>query len=293
MWTEVRILFDAKAIPGGAEAILGSAECGPDVAEVEDIPVLKKVDVRVTLDAADPRLTALCHLLEEHGEEWLESREDRYSDEEIDQARLIVVESSDQVFGGPRVGTTYDMSEACPVCGTGARQTSAQIIDGDDLKILRKLRAASTYYNDMLVDEELAEEMEGAGITGLSLRDVETATKVLPFRQLCARRTLPPVSPRSTGVFRDVLCHRCGRGGFTTHRDTPMRLVYRARDLEQAEDVNLTWEWFGEWRFDGDVSKALFSYPFLLVTPKVWRFFRDAGVTGYHYMPIRVEQAGE
>ena len=53
--------------------------------------------------------------------------------------------------------------------------------------------------------------------------------------------------------------------------------------------MNVTWEWFGDFNFEGDVSNALFPYPLFLVTPKVWRIFRDAGVTGFDWIPIRVE----
>ena len=298
MWTKVRIRFHAHHIAGGARSILDPAGCGPDVAEVEDIPALNQVEVRVTMAATDPRLAMLCQLLEQHGEKWIEYRDDVYSDEELDQARLLVLESGAQVFGGPRVGTEYDMTDACPVCGSGARQRSAQMIDAKGVLLLKRSRAASTYYSDILVNEKLAKQLAGSGISGLSFHDVCAVRKDgsragLSWRQLHAGHTLPPISPASTGVLRDSLCRRCGRSGFETRMSTPMRLAYRARDLEQAEDVNVTWEWFGPWSFDGQVSKALFSYPKMLVTPRVWRVFRDAGVTSFDWLPIRVDDSGE
>jgi len=70
--------------------------------------------------------------------------------------------------------------------------------------------------------------------------------------------------------------------------EQPTRLAYRAKDLVGIQDVNVTWEWFGEFRFDGDVSDALFPYPWFLVTPKVRRIFLDAGATGFDWIPIRV-----
>jgi hypothetical protein len=51
-------------------------------------------------------------------------------------------------------------------------------------------------------------------------------------------------------------------------------------ELVGIKDVNLTWEWFGGSKYNGVVSEALFPYPWFLITPKVWRVFRDAGVTG-------------
>jgi hypothetical protein len=52
--------------------------------------------------------------------------------------------------------------------------------------------------------------------------------------------------------------------------------------------VNRMWEHFGFARWNGDVKTAVLSEPNFLVTPKVWRIFRDAGVTGFQWLPIRV-----
>lgn len=300
MRTEVWICFHGNNIAGGAQAVLGPAGCGPDVATVEDVPVLKHVTVVVTLDASDPRLSVVCRLLEQHGEDWLERREDIYTEEELTRARLIVLQtkSDHEVFGGPRVGTKYDMTGACPVCGAGARQKSAQMIAAKDVLLLKRSRAAATYYDDILVNEKLAAKLAESGILGLSFQEVCSVKKDgsrtrLTWKQLCARHTLPPMSARSTGIEIEDECPRCGRSGFAAKMDDPPRLVYSARDLEHAEDVNVTWEWFGDWSFNGKVSEALFAYPWMLVTPKVWRIFRDAGVNAFRYLPIRVDDSGE
>jgi hypothetical protein len=298
MKTEVVIRFDSSDIPGGAQTILGPARCGPDVATVEDIPVLRQVVVRVTLEATDDRLAVLFQLLKQHGVDWSEYREDHFTDEELDKARLIHVRKRNEyvVFGGPRLGTRYDLENACSACGAGARQTSALIIDGEDLPTLEGLRATSTYYSDILVDERLAEELENSGAGGLSFRSVyalmEDKRQVKQrWRQMCAARTLPPMSPRSTGVEWRYPCTSCKRSGFVTWRHEPPRLVYRAQDLVNAEDVNTTWEWFGDVKFNGDVSKALLPYPWMLVTPKVMRVIRAAEPTAFDWLPIRVEDA--
>jgi hypothetical protein len=296
MRTEVKLFFAGDHFPGGARAILGAAGCGPDVAVVEDTPALRrKEDVAVTLDASDKRLTILLDLLAQHGMSWSELRRDHYTTEELDAARLIIMDPlrPDTVFGGPRMGTTYNLENACTRCGAGARQTSALIMDGEDLPRLEGRRAASTPYSDIIVDERLAEELVNLDATGLSFRNVYAAMEnkrqvKLRWRQLRAAHTLPPMSPRSTGVERRDGCASCGRSGFFTKMNDPPRLVYRAQDLAMAEDVNTTWEWFENWDFNGDVSEALFPYPWMLVTPKVMRVIRAAGVTEIDWIPIRV-----
>ncbi|TKD10301.1 hypothetical protein [Polyangium fumosum] len=296
MNTEVRVFFYGHRIPGGAEAVLVPARCGPDVADVREGFGPQAVDVWVTLDETDERLPILLRLLEQHGERRVVWKRDLFTDAELDAAPLLLIDPKPEleIFGGPRIGTTYDVTDACKVCGAGARQTSALLINGEELNALEGRRAASTYYSDLIVEDRLAGQLASSGVTGLSFRGVFAAFEnqvrfQLPWRQLCANKTLPPMSPRSTGIIRDTHC-ACGRSGVTGTAEQPTRLVYHAADLADMQDVNLTWEWFGEPRFNGDVSDALFPYPWFLVTPKVWRIYRDAGVTGFDWLPIRVEE---
>ncbi|MDI1446343.1 hypothetical protein [Polyangium sp. 6x1] len=295
MRTEVKIDFDGACLMGDPHSLMRAVGCGPDVVEVFG-PVLKRLPICVTLDDSDARLPRLLELFKQHGVEWSEYRRDRYTDDEIQAARLIVMDASDLmsgIFAGPRVGTQYDMSEACKLCGAGARQTSAMVVDGERLQVLEGKRATTTWYNDILVEEKLAGALAESGATGLSFRGVFAAFEKrghfqLPWRQLCATHTLPPMSPRSTGTKLSQPCP-CGRSCFGTFWEVPPRLAYRASDLADARDVNVTWEWFGSVNFNGDVYDSVLAYPWFLVTPKVWRIFRDAGVTGFDWLPIRIE----
>ncbi|TKC98501.1 hypothetical protein [Polyangium fumosum] len=294
MRTVAKIWFDGLDLLGDPQAVLESIGCGADVAKIDDAPVLNVLHVWVTLDVTDERLSKLLALLQEHGAQWRDLRGDRFTEEEIEAAPLLNMwfNVTDTVFGGPRMGTTYDMSKACERCGVGARQTSAMIIDGEDLHKLEGQRVAATPYNDILVDEKLAAVLVESSVTGISFRGVFAAFEKrghiqLPWRQLCATHTMPPMSPRSTAILPGDLCS-CRRSGFDTPWEVPIRLVYRTSDLTGIRDVNVTWEWFGDTHYEGDVGDALFAYPRFLVTPKVRRIFLDAGVTGFHWLPIHV-----
>lgn len=295
MRTEVKIRFDGQEIPGGPQAVLEPARCGPDVADVEDVPVLRQIVVWVTLDATDERLPILLDLLRQHGETWLECRNDIYTDEELDQAPLVVVlpGSGEIVPAGSWLETHYDRSDACPVCCSGRRPTSPVFIDGEFFTKLEGRRAVFRYYSHILVDERLAEELERIGVVGLSFRPVYAVMEdkrqiKLRWRQMCAARELPPTFPRSTGIPREYPCRGCDRSGFTTKMDNPPRLMYRARDLSQIDDVNWTWEWFGDLRFNKDGSQAQFPYRWFLVTPKVMRVIRAAEPTAFNWLAVRV-----
>ncbi|MDI1434329.1 hypothetical protein QHF89_32825 [Polyangium sorediatum] len=294
MWTEVEVMIDNRRVPNGPQTILGPAGCGPDVAALDEV-----ADATIiTLDEKDERLPRLLNLLKERGIRWFEKRRDRFTDEELQAARLLVMEYGSlegKIFGGPRVGTKYDMSEACSRCGAGARQTSALVVEADELRHLEGRRAAATCYEDMLVDERLAGALAESGATGLEFRGVFAAFEKrghfqLPYRQLCATHVMPRMSPRSTGIDLSQPCP-CGRSCFMTYNRTPARLAYRAADLADIRDVNVTWEWYGYSKYNGDVYDSVLPYPLFLVTPKVWRIYRDAGVTGFDWLPIRVVDA--
>jgi hypothetical protein len=295
--TVARFWFTTKTL-GEAQDILGPAGCGPDVATVEEVPELRDVEVSVTLEATDPRLPILRQLLKQYeGEDPLEGQVDEHTEEELDSARLLVMSPYREVtvYGGVELGMTYDLSGACPACGTGARQTSAVFVDGKELAKLEGRRASGTNFFHILVDERLAEDLENLGAAGLSFRGVyavmpDKRQVKLRWRQLCAARTLPPMSPRTTGLTRERACKVCWRNGYFNSGDTPTRMVYRAADLRDADDVNLTWENVGYAILEPDLRDSLLSYPWMLVTPKVRRVFLAAGVTYFGWHPIRVEE---
>ena len=151
-----------------------------------------------------------------------------------------------EIDGGVEWGMTYDLEGACPRCGTGALQTSAAFVNGDQLSKLTGHRAGATYHNHYLVEEGLAAELESIGATGLAFHGVyavkpDKRQVKLRWRQLCAERTLPPMSPRTTGLTRERACEVCRRNGYFRMNEQPTRIVYRASDLRDADDVNLSW----------------------------------------------------
>ena len=100
------------------------------------------------------------------------------------------------------------------------------------------------------------------------------------------------MSPKTTGLARERVCEVCKRNGYFRTNEALTRIVYRASDLRDADDVNMSWENLGFAILEPNLRDSLLSYPWLLVTPKVRRVFRDAGVTSFDWLPIRVEDDG-
>lgn len=298
MRTNVDVRFDSYDVPGGAQSVFDQAQCGPDVTKIGEEPVLERLWVEVTLEETDPRLRVLLDLLMEHNVDWSDCHYDVYTEEELDSARLLLMKGNLQceIGGGVRFGTMFDLSNACPVCGTGGKQTSPLFVDREDLRNLKGSRAGETYRGDVFVDERLAEELKRIGATGLTLGEMyaefrEKRMVKLPWKQLLAARTLPPMSPRTTGFSRvEDSCKVCLRDGYGGTSQEPLRVVYRSSDLREVDDVNFSWEnaWVGE--LQPDLRESFLSLPWPLVTPKVRRVIVGAGVTCFDWLPIRVEE---
>jgi rRNA maturation protein Nop10 len=295
--THVYISFNSYDVPWGAQTVLAPAQCGSDVAKINDEPVGGALWVRLTLEDTDPRLHALLDRLRQYEVEWSENHYDVYTEADLDSAPLIVMRWLDEVMirTGTPYGTTYDLTEACPACGTGAKQTSSTFIDAADLHSFEGWRAVATDDDHILVDSGLEADLVRTGATGMVFRDVYAVgpgdqSRKIPFRELCAKKTLAPVSPSTTGLRLYQHCEVCWRNGDTSGSLEPKRRVYRAVDLDGADDVNMSWENHGPARLAPEIKDSYFSRPSMLVTPKVYRVFRDAGVTCFHWTPVRVEE---
>jgi hypothetical protein len=305
MKTNVLIRFDGDDIPGGVDAILGPCQCGPDVAEVKKFSygngTKTTVKVWLTLDERDERVAQVLALLAPYGEGEIAYRTDEYTEEELQNARLLYANTwgKDQVGAGKHYGTTYDVSNACKQCGTGVRQTSPLVIHGEDERRIEKMHVAGTYHGDFLVPDVLGEKLAKANLTGLNLWRAYSSRKSGPNvelrrEQIFAENVLPPMAPSSL-LDRKEVCPVCQRGRYNFVFREPPRIVYRAEDLKNIQDVNLTWEWFGSFaKTPEDAVNGLWPDPLLLVTPKVMNLLRgktkkEKKYEGVSFTPIWIE----
>lgn len=298
MQAYISLRFHAEDLPGGPERILRLAGIGNEYVEIRRFMLLgiEQVNVQVALPEGDERIPKLIEMLKQHGQKPLEGAFDRYTNEELDNARLLVLRVSFtcQVDGGSAFGTTYDLLGACPHCGAGARQTSAMFLNGWDDQVRRTLeghRAAQTTRDELLIEERIAEDLHALGLSGLLLHQVYAVMPdkrqfKLPWKQLSASHILPRMAPQTEGVGPYLPCEACPRGGYWT--GSPTRVAYRRQDLEGACDVNLSWEGQHGGEVHEDPRKNKIPVPLVLVTPRVMQVFRAAGITEFEWFPIRV-----
>ena len=249
-----------------------------------------------TFEADDSRLPKLRHVLASEGIKWSEREEHVYTDAELRSFPLLElsVDRKPLDAGGPEYGTTYDLSQACRRCGTGAIQTSPLMLPLSGLPKKGLLCAAGD--GEILVAEPLMAALEEAGVTGLELRQVRLHgnNETLPWWQMISSYEMPRASPETTGWEHDVKplpCSYCRRDGYF-HSDEPCVIVYDQTDvdLKALPDVTHTWESFGKSGIDKEQPQfSRYGEHLLLVKSKVFDIFRRLKVRHACFTPVRIE----
>jgi hypothetical protein len=298
MKTTLRFTFDVG--PEKADAILIPAGCGPDVAEVS--PGFDNYDengnflysdewVELTLEENDERVPKLMGLLASLGIEPDVTRMREYSEEDRQNARLLLMKPTKIFVHGTasELGTKYDLTHACPHCGTGAKQTWYLRVKRKELPKIQQHRAIMTFDLNILVDATMQKLLVDAGMTGISFAEVHARDdfgewNAIDREQILIEHTMPPMRAEFPAADDYALCKVCRRGGRLTIPDH----AYREEDLAGLKDFNRTWEWFDHYLYGGEARHATFAHPRIMVTPKVMHVFREAGVTTFDWWPVGI-----
>ncbi len=298
----VKISFEAGQAQEKAEEILGLVGCTQEeVYATEGFhlfdPTTNEMHpgllVYVTFNEGDERIPKLCELLAVHGiqADVETTKSVEYSEEDYQIAPLLKMSAGNEWLTSrpSELGTKYDLKNACPHCGTGAKQIWYQRVKRKELPTIRKHRALMGGRH-IIVDARIRKMLVNAGITGISFAEVHARDEVgfwnaIDREQILIEHTLPPMRGELTADDEQNLCKVCRRGGRVSFPNKP----YTKEDLVGMKDFNLTWEWFGSFSFDGNVRNADFSLPRILVTPKVMDVFRAAEVKSFKWTPVDIE----
>lgn len=215
-----------------------------------------------------------------------------YSEKELTSAeafRLHIPPSCEPA--GEECGTLYDESTACAICGVGRTLRSELILD--IARLPRGKDVAATIADELVVSSRFVNLVNACGLTGAHFQVVRDrgrfgASKAAWFQLLVQ----PPyvkldVSTR-TGIdpFNEDLesRHRCPLGhvaGLNLLSEVSVE-----RGSWSGRDFCLTKECIGAKR------GLLRPTPLLVVSPRVWRMFRDQQVRGASFEVAHVVDKG-
>jgi hypothetical protein len=239
----------------------------------------------------DPQLQHLRAALSDMGIKWSERRELIFTDAELEAYPLLwlSVGTAPRGYGGPTYGTEYDLSQACPQCGTGAIQITPLRLNRTEIP--RRGAIFQTLDREKLVSPKLAQLLNHAEFRGLKLRRAQSHSggKDLPWVQLISDVELPPMSASSKGILREGPCPHCWRDGYF-HSQQPIELEYSSRqvDVNALPDIVHTYEHFGNSVLREPFKNSHFAQPLLLIKPRVFRFFRQQKVRELEFVPVKI-----
>ena len=242
------------------------------------------------LEEGSEQHTCLVGSLAELGLSWRTHRENVYSEAELRGAPLLrlVIARSPRGMGGPQHGTEYDLSSACPSCGTGARQVSPLVLSMSGVS--RRAPIFETPRGEILVGEDVKRTIEAIDPSGLELREaIGLRGTGLRYFQLLAAHEMPPMKPSTEGLLRDEPCAGCSRNGYFGDLEHPMRIRYREEDLDATDsDAHFTYEWFGYSKLRTPFAESLLAYPLLLISSRMYEVFADDRLRGVKFEPVDV-----
>ena len=234
-------------------------------------------------------LTRLREELQAAGIDFFERREHVYSDDELRGYSLLslFITSAETGMGGPTHGTEFDLSNACPECGTGARQQGALVLDKSELPT--KVDLFQTLNGEVLVSPSLKNAVEGAGLSGLELRLAISHRdgEKLEWFQLMPASEMPPWDSSSVGYLRERPCPSCDRDGYFGDTKVPLEVAYRKDALAAAAEISWTYERFGNSALREDFTASHFAPPRPLVSPRFLDVLRKERVRNCAFLPVR------
>lgn len=245
-----------------------------------------------TFEASDPRLPNLLGFLKEQAYEWLETRENRYSDEELRQSALLSfgLEAAHRDTGRQNI-ERFDLSKGCPHCGSGSLPMAPLVVKASALP--KTATMCQTLDGQYLVTEPLHQSLCNAELTSLEVMQVVTKKReALAWWQLVPCHYLPPMAPETKGIIRSrtlekKACVHCRRDNYFHTPDKPEQIVYYRSQLggRPLPDIAWTWECFG---VSGMHVNGYVPQPRLIVSPKVFDVFRRLKVKGACFTPVTI-----
>jgi hypothetical protein len=201
-----------------------------------------------------------------------------YSVSELEAAELLNIFPG-RTFepAGEECGTKYDDSQGCPVCGAGAPQTGPLFLDGRTIP--KAPDFSRTIAGELVVSSRVAGLFHKKAFRGGQFDPVRLANKrgaasddYFQLQIAGPHVELDPVTRVGSGPFDNDAFGRCPRGD-VVGLNVMSELTVRRSSLGGA-DLSATAQMVGA------RSGLLRPRRFLLLSPRAWRAFREAGAKG-------------
>ncbi len=202
-------------------------------------------------------------------------------------------------YSGERCNSTYDLSDACKNCGTGAKLVDRLITKG-----ITEVKTSffATMSDDFLISKELYKLLLSKGIKITNLKEVLDSKKnELPYYFFYAEADFPKSLSSSEGLITERQCLVCQKNGYFSDVKigdaakgiptviTPLRLKYQGISKEFLESSELfnTWEHLGISNLKAEGTKVVrYARPMLIVSERIKAVFEEFGVKNAQFEEV-------
>jgi len=204
-------------------------------------------------------------------------------------------------YSGERCNSTYDLTQACKNCGTGAKLVSNLITKG-----ITEVKTSffATLSGDFLISEQLYNYLLSKGVQLTILkRVVDSKKNELSFYHLYTEVDFPKSLPSSEGLVTERQCPVCRKNGYYCDAKigdaakgiptviTPLRLKYEgiSREFLASSDLFNTWEHLAVSNLKAEGMNVIrYARPMLIVSECLMRAFEEFRVKDAAFEEISI-----
>jgi len=247
-------------------------------------------------DHGDPEFEYLKSELSARGITFHERTERVYDQEELRRFPLLLLRVGRSLdVDAKECGTAYDLSFACPACGTGAMQTSPYCLPAQG--VANDMGFVKGPKGELFVGNSLRQVLDDLKIANVELRGVRYRDSNAPSAlwQVICTFVMPPMSEATSGVIRDARmppCPSCMRDGHYFSDEVPVDVVYSRESVRKLRvpDWSVTWERFGRSNKTPTAGRTVgYAYPFHLISSRLFDVFTGLRVMNLEYIPVKFD----
>lgn len=202
-----------------------------------------------------------------------------FSTKELNEYDYLVVSIATSGLENPSDSQKYDFSNACKHCGSGVQPIEPLVIPQNSMG--KKLLDNTAHNGWLIFSKELAKKIEKEKLSGISFHSVKIGRNENDYLWGKVENVLPRLDSSSKLRFNHSYCETCKRSGNYENFETETRYFYDNSAFDCFLDFNLTYEFFGEWKFS-----KLGGAQQLIVSQKTRQLFIEEKVRLLKYKPI-------
>ena len=235
----------------------------------------------VRLPINDKRLDIFRELTSTDKEKSFIRLDREYTNSELDKCEYLAVNIATSGLENPVDSQTYDYKNACKECGAGLIPHEPLIISKNSMR--EKLLDNTAHYQWLVFNKVLADRIKLKGYSGIIFQSIKIGRNETDYYWGKISNILPEFHSSSKFRKNHSICLTCNKCGNFVNLETETKFVYDKEAYKCFKDFNLTYEYFGEWKYSKKGGAQL-----LIISQNIRQFMINEKVRFLKYQPIEI-----